>query len=228
LRASSPIPGGFEERVMQPFISVTGVAVPLLEDDINTDQIAPIPTKRSLKPDLREMFFHRARRLTDDELDPAYVLNKPQYKAASIFVTGQNFGCGSSREGAVWTMLAVGITCIVARSIADLYRENCLQNGVLPVELPDSDMDDFERRVLAADGGAPFIVDLRTQTISGPGGPDIHFDISEAERTSLLEGLDDIGMSLKHTQAIVEWETRMQATSPWLQKAIRADATEPA
>jgi 3-isopropylmalate dehydratase small subunit len=208
---------------MQPFVSVTGIAIPLLDDNINTDQIAPIPTKRSLKPDLREMFFHRARHLTDEQLDPAHVLNKPQYASPTIFLTGRNFGCGSSREGAVWTMQAVGIRCIVARSIADLYRENCLQNGVLPVELPDSDMDDFEKRVLATDGGAAFTVDLRTQTISGPGGSDIHFALSEADRTRLLEGLDDIGMSLKHAQAIAEWEARMQGHSPWLQKARRAD-----
>lgn len=213
---------------MQPFISVTGVAVPLFEDDINTDQIAPIPTTRSLKPDLRDMFFHRARRRADDELDPAHVLNKPQYAKPTIFVTGRNFGCGSSREGAVWTMLAVGVACIVARSVADLYRENCLQNGVLPVELPDGDMDDFERRVLAADGAAPFTIDLRTRTISGPGGSDIQFDISEADRTRLLEGLDDIGMSFKHAQAIDAWEERTRVGSPWLQKALRAPGTEPA
>lgn len=208
---------------MQPFTSVTGVAVPLLQDDINTDQIAPIPTQRSLKPDLREMFFHRARRLADDALDPAHVLNKPQYASPAIFVTGRNFGCGSSREGAVWTMQAVGIACIVARSIADLYRENCLQNGVLPVELPGGAMDALEKRVLAADGGAPFTVDLRTQTICGPGGPDIPFDIPEADRTRLLEGLDDIGMSLKHAQAIAVWEASARVHSPWLQKALRAE-----
>jgi len=208
---------------MQPFISCSGVALPFLEDDINTDQIAPVPSTRSLKPDLRELFFQRARRLADDTLDPAHIMNRPAYASPSIFVTGRNFGCGSSREGAVWTMLAVGVTCIVARSIADLYRENCLQNGLLPVELPDADMDDLERRVVAADGGAPFTVDLRTQTISGPGGADIRFEISDADRTRLLEGLDDIGMSLRHTQAIGEWEARMRARSPWLQKAQRAE-----
>ena len=213
---------------MQPFISITGVALPFIEDDINTDQIAPVPTTRSLKPDLRELFFQRARRLADDTLDPAHVMNQPRYAAPSIFVTGRNFGCGSSREGAVWTMLAVGISCIVARSIADLYRENCLQNGVLPIELPDAEMDAFEQRVLAADGAAPFTADLRSQTLSGPGGGDLHFDISDTDRTRLLEGLDDIGMSLKHTQAIAEWETRMRSASPWLQKAPRAPGTEPA
>lgn len=213
---------------MQPFTSVTGVAVPFLQDDVNTDQIAPIPTQRSLKPDYKALFFSRARRGADDTLDPAHILNQPQFAAPSIFVTGRNFGCGSSREGAVWTMMAVGVTCIIARSIADLYRENCLQNGVLPIELPDGVADGLEQRVIAANGAAPFTVDLVTQTISGPGGPDIRFDISEADRTRLLEGLDDIGMSLKHASEIAAWEAKTRTASPWLQRAVRAPGSEPA
>ncbi|MDB5545397.1 MAG: hypothetical protein JWO64_2546 [Hyphomicrobiales bacterium] len=211
---------------MQKFICVTGAAVPVLEDDINTDKIAPIPTKRSLKPDYEDMFFHRARRLPDDSLDPAHVLNQPQFAKASIFVTGRNFGCGSSREGAVWCMQAVGVSCIIARSISDLYRENCLQNGVLPVELADDVADDLEQRVVAANGARPFTVDLRTQTISGPGGPDIRFEMSSADRTRLLEGLDDIGMSLKNADAIFAWEARMRTEASWLQNAVRAPGTE--
>ena len=208
---------------MQPFISITGVAVPLLRDDVNTDQIAPVPTQRSLKPDYREMFFHRARRGVDDALDPSHVLNQPQFASPSILVTGRNFGCGSSREGAVWTLMAVGVTCIIARGIADLYRENCLQNGVLPIELPDDVAADFERRVVATDGAQPFTVDLQTQVISGPGGTDIRFDIPDADRTRLLEGLDDIGMSLKHMNEVAAWEERMRAKAPWLQRAARYD-----
>jgi 3-isopropylmalate dehydratase small subunit len=207
---------------MQPFICVSGVAVPFLEDDINTDMIAPVPTRRSLKPDYAELFFHRARRRADDSLDPAHVLNQPRFARPSIFVTGRNFGCGSSREGAVWTMQAVGVSCIVARSISDLYRENCLQNGVLPVELAEPLADALAQRVVAADGAQPFTVDLRSQTISGPGGEDIRFDISEADRMRLLEGLDDIGMSLRHAGEIAAWEARARIASSWLQKVERA------
>ncbi len=213
---------------MQPFTSVTGVAVPLLQDDINTDQIAPVPTQRSLKPDYKDLFFHRARRGADDALDPSHVLNQPQFAAPSIFVTGRNFGCGSSREGAVWTMMAVGVSCIIARSIADLYRENCLQNGVLPIELPDHVADTLEKRIVTANGAEPFTVNLETQLISGPGGPDIAFEISHADRTRLLEGLDDIGMSLKHASEIAVWEERARSASPWLQRALRSPDTEPA
>ena len=211
---------------MQPFTSVTGIAVPFLEDDINTDKIAPIPTKRSLKPDYEDMFFHRARRHADDSLDPAHVLNQPHFARAAIFVTGRNFGCGSSREGAVWTMQAVGISCIIARSISDLYRENCLQNGVLPVELGEAAADDLERRVIAANGAAPFTVDLRAQTLSGPGGTDVPFDMSAADRTRLLEGLDEIGMSLKNADAIAAWEARTRSTASWLQTAVRKPGTD--
>ena len=212
---------------MKAFSTITGIAVPFLEDDVNTDQIAPIPTKRSLKPDYREMFFHRARRLSDDQLDPNQVFNRPQFTNPSILVAGRNFGCGSSREGAVWTMQAVGIHVLIARSIADLYRENCLQNGLLPIELPDKAANDIEHRVIATDGKSPFTVNLVTQTISGPGGADIHFEISAADRMRLLEGLDDIGLSLKHADAIAAFEAKMKQTSPWLQRAIRAPGTEP-
>jgi 3-isopropylmalate dehydratase small subunit len=116
-------------------------------------------------------------------------------------------------------MLANNIRVIVARSFADIYRENCLQNGLLPVVMAEADAAAFEARVIAADGAAPFTVDLETQTISGPGGPDITFDIAAADRMRLLEGLDDIGLTLKHSDEIVAFEKRMAAAQPWLQTA---------
>jgi 3-isopropylmalate/(R)-2-methylmalate dehydratase small subunit len=202
---------------MQPFTAHTGIAAPLLRDDINTDQIAPIMHSRSLKEDYKAMLFHRARRREDGSEDADFVLNKPQFRGAGILVTGHNFGAGSSRESAVWSMVANGIRVIVAKSFADIYRENCLQNGVLPVVLVPQDADAFIARVVAADGGAPFTTDLATQRISGPGGPDIAFEIAAADRTRLLEGLDDIGMTLKHMDEIVGWEQRAAAVQPWLQ-----------
>jgi 3-isopropylmalate dehydratase small subunit len=199
---------------MQPFKRHTGIAVPLLKDDINTDQVAPVQAMREMKPDYKKMLFMRARME-----DPDFVLNKPQFASPGILVTGQNFGAGSSREAAVWGMLANDIRVIVAKSFADIYRENCLQNGLLPVVLDAGEQDAFIARVLAADGSAPFTVDLETQTIGGPGGPDIAFDISAADRMRLLEGLDDIGLTLKHTDEIVAWEKQMAAAQPWLQEA---------
>jgi 3-isopropylmalate dehydratase small subunit len=203
---------------MQPFTSHTGIAVPLLTNDINTDQIAPNLHAGALKEDYKGMLFARARRRADGSEDADFVLNKPQFRQSGILVTGHNFGAGSSRESAVWSMLANNIRVIVARSFADIYRENCLQNGLLPVVLDDKDADAFTARVVAVNGEAPFTVDLVTRRISGPGGSDIEFEIAAADRTRLLEGLDDIGLTLKHMDDIVNWERRAAEAQPWLQQ----------
>ena len=202
---------------MQPFTNHTGIAAPLLKDDINTDQIAPILNSRSLKEDYKAMLFMRARQRADGSEDPNFVLNKPQFRSAGILVTGQNFGAGSSRETAVWSMLANDIRVIVARSFADIYRENCLQNGLLPVALEAADADAFTARVVEVDGSAPFTVDLITQRITGPDGFDMGFELAGADRMRLLEGLDDIGLTLKHMAEIETWEQRAAAAQPWLQ-----------
>src|SRR5262245_11688823 len=191
---------------MQAFKSHTGIAVPLLKDDVNTDQVAPVQAMRNLKPDYKKLLFMRTK-----AEDPTFVLNQPQFQNPGILVTGHNFGAGSSREAAVWGMLANGIRVIVAKSFADIYRENCLQNGLLPVVLGPEDQDAFIARVVAADGAAPFSVDLEAQRISGPGGADLSFDIAAADRMRLLEGLDDIGLTLKHADEIVAWEKRTAA-----------------
>jgi 3-isopropylmalate dehydratase small subunit len=204
---------------MQPFSSHAAVAAPMLKDDINTDQIAPIMNTRSLKDDYKAMLFHRARRREDGSEDPDFVLNKPQFRNAGILVTGNNFGAGSSRESAVWSMTANNIRVIVAKSFADIYRENCLQNGVLPIVLAPDEADAFAARIVAVDGAAPFTVDLETQRISGPGGGDVAFEIAPADRMRLLEGLDDIGLTLKHMGDIESWEKRAAAAQPWLQTA---------
>jgi 3-isopropylmalate dehydratase small subunit len=199
---------------MQPFTSHTGIAVPLLKDDVNTDQVAPVQAMREMKPDYKTMLFMRAR-----AEDPNFPLNLPQFANPGILVTGNNFGAGSSREAAVWSMTANNIRVIVAKSFADIYRENCLQNGLLPVVLSPDQADAFIARVVAVNGSGPFTVDLKSQTISGPGGADITFDIPAADRMRLLEGLDDIGLTLKHTDEIVAFEKHMAASQPWLQQA---------
>jgi 3-isopropylmalate/(R)-2-methylmalate dehydratase small subunit len=204
---------------MQPFTTHTGIAVPFLKDDVNTDHIAPVQAMRALNPDYKALLFMRARQRDDGSEDPDFVLNQPQFRTPGMLVAGNNFGAGSSREAAVWGMLANNIRVIVALSFADIYRENCLQNGLLPVVLPPHDAQAFAARVVAVNGSAPFTVDLVTQRISGPGGPDIVFDISTAARMRLLEGLDDIGLTLKHREEIANWEHRMAADQPWLQTA---------
>ena len=202
---------------MQPFTSHTAVAAPYLRDDVNTDQIAPAVHSGGLKEDYKAMLFSRARRFENGSENPDFVLNKPQFRNAGILVTGHNFGAGSSRESAVWSMIANNIRVIVAKSFADIYRENCLQNGVLPIVLEPAAADAFIARVIAADGAVPFTADLNTQRISGPGGPDVAFEIAPAERMRLLEGLDDIGLTLKHMDGIANWEQRAAAAQPWIQ-----------
>src|SRR5438046_8518061 len=137
---------------MQPFTTSTVYAHLLLRYDINTNQISPHGAMRQLKPDYKVMLFARARFQPDGSEDPDFVLNQPQFRAPGILVTGHNFGAGSSRESAVWSMLANGIRVIVAKSFADIYRENCLQNGLLPVVLRAAIADGFIARVSAADG----------------------------------------------------------------------------
>jgi len=203
---------------MQPFKSHTGIAVPLLKDDINTDQIAPVQAMRALKPDYKELLLMRARRRDDGSEDPDFVLNRPQFRNPGILASGQNFGAGSSREAAVWGMLANNIRVIVAKSFADIYRENCLQNGLLPIVLAPADADAFVERVVRVNGAAPFTVDLPNGRISGPGGGDVGFELPAADRMRLIEGLDDIGFTLKHRDEIVTWEQRMAAAQPWLQQ----------
>jgi 3-isopropylmalate/(R)-2-methylmalate dehydratase small subunit len=205
---------------MQPFTTLTGVAAPLLLDDVNTDQITPTGLTRSLKPDYASILFSRWRRCPDGSENPDFVLNRPQYRGAKILVVGRNFGCGSSREGAVWAMAAFGIRCIVARSFADLYRDNFLKNVLLPVVLAPDDHVRLESLAVAVDGVEPFTVDLAQQKIFGPEGAIFGFEIAPAEKDALLEGLDEIGFTLKYAAAIAAWEAATQADRPWLQQMV--------
>jgi 3-isopropylmalate/(R)-2-methylmalate dehydratase small subunit len=204
---------------MKPFIRVTGVAVPFLEDDVNTDQIAPVGGGAKLGEDYAQTFFRHRRRLADGSEDPNFVFNQPQFKNPAILVAGKNFGCGSSRESAVWALQAIGVSCVVARSLADIYRENCLQNGVLPITLPDEAADRMEKAALDANGAQPFTVDLEARAISGPNGLALTFEISDSDRTRLLEGLDDIGLTMKHLDQIKAFEQKALEETPWAQRA---------
>lgn len=203
---------------MTTFSSITGPCVPFLEDDINTDQIAPIQMSSELKPDYADLLFKRQRQNADGSRTD-HILNRPQYAKPAILLSRHNFGCGSSREAAVWCLAAVGIRCIVARSIADIFRENCLQNGVLPIELDGAAAEALEARVLAANGREPFTADLPSQTLNGPAGLAIPFEIGASDKMRLIEGLDDIGVTLKHAADIEAWEAKAKSQFPWMQQA---------
>jgi 3-isopropylmalate/(R)-2-methylmalate dehydratase small subunit len=194
---------------MEPFVRLTGVAAPLLMDDINTDQVSPATT--AFEPDYAALLFSRWR------VEPDFVLNRKQFQSARILVAGKNFGCGSSRESAVWALAAFGIRCVVARSFGDMFRDNVLKNGLLPVALDDATAEEFEREAVAADGRATFTVNLETQSIAAPSGWVFHFPIGPADRNALLRGLDDIGLTLEHGKEIERWEERTRSTAPWAQ-----------
>jgi 3-isopropylmalate/(R)-2-methylmalate dehydratase small subunit len=206
---------------MRTFTRLTGIAAPLLHDDINTDQIAPVLPLRVLEPDYAAQLFARWRSRAGGSPDPDFVLSRPQFKGTRILVVGSNFGCGSSRESAAWALAAFGISCVVARSFADLFHDNCIKNGLLPIVLPEAHAPAFEALVGAIDGAAPFHVDLIAQTIHGPDGAVFSFVINPADRAALLEGLDEIALTLKHADQIAAWEARSHAEQPWLQSLNR-------
>ncbi len=205
---------------MEPFRSVTGAAAPLPQDDVNTDQIIPSAWLKDLNADLAHGFLAYMRRQPDGTRNEDFVLERPQFARAPILVTGANFGCGSSREHAVWALRAFGVRCVIGASPAEFFRENCLKNGVLPVTLEPAAMKALLERVTQVDGREPFTVDLEACEIRGPGGFVQRFDFPSGEREALLEGLDDIGLTLKSLPAIQAWEKKMAAERPFYQAAI--------
>ncbi len=202
---------------MEALDKVSGLAVAILEDDINTDQIAPVGDVTSFDQDYADLLFYNRRYGEDGRKNEAFVLNQPRFKNPSFLVTGANFGCGSSREHAVWAIKAVGIRCVVAPSFALFFHENCLQNGVLPVALEAKQMIEFADSVVVDNGVNSCSLSLQNQTISGPDGKSFDFEIAKSDRLRLLEGLDDIGLTLKYADDIARWEARMAETQPWLQ-----------
>jgi 3-isopropylmalate/(R)-2-methylmalate dehydratase small subunit len=201
-----------------PFAAVDGVAVPLLEDNVDTDAIAPLDVGR--RPDYARMLFRRRREAARAANAP-FLFDQPAFAQARLLVTGDNFGCGSSRESAVWALAGFGIRCVVARSFADSFRQNCLRNGLLPVVLAPDDANAFERLVVAANGTQTFGADLRAQRLTAPGGVGFRFDIDAHERQALLEGLDDIGQTLRFLGEIEAWERATRERAPHLQTLER-------
>jgi 3-isopropylmalate dehydratase small subunit len=203
---------------MEPFRTLTGIAAPLLLDDVNTDQIIPSAWLRDPHADLAAGFFGHMRRRPDGSRDLDFALEKPQFRTASILLVGDNFGCGSSREHAVWAMLAFGIRCVIGRSIADFFRENCLKNGVLPITLAAAEMDQLAARAVATDGTALLTVDLEARRITVPDGPTLAFALPEPDRAALLDGTDDIALTLRQAAEIEAWEAATRAARPFLQQ----------
>src|SRR5499425_1455556 len=202
---------------MDKFTVLTGVAAPLQIRNVDTDMIIPKQFLKTIKRSgLGKSLFYEMRYdpETGKEL-PDFVLNKPQYRKATILVAGDNFGCGSSREHAPWALLDFGIRCVIATDFADIFYNNCFKNGILPIKLPQAEVD---KLMDDANRGANAIisVDLEKQEIRGPDGGCINFEIDAFRKHCLLNGLDDIGLTLEKTPAIESFEAQNRAQQPWL------------
>ncbi|MDI7863081.1 3-isopropylmalate dehydratase small subunit [Rhizobiaceae bacterium n13] len=200
---------------MDKFVKLTGVAAPLPVVNVDTDMIIPKDYLKTIKrTGLGTGLFAEARYLEDGSPNPDFVLNKPAYQNAKILVAGDNFGCGSSREHAPWALLDFGIRCVISTSFADIFYNNCFKNGILPIVVSPENleklMDDASRG-----SNAILSIDLEAQEITGPDGGKITFEIDAFKRHCLLNGLDDIGLTLEKATAIDSFEKSTAETRPW-------------
>ena len=194
---------------MKPFTTLTGTAAPLLRANIDTDLLIPKQfLKTIVRTGLGRHLFFELRYDDQGQERPDFVLNRPEYRQTVILLGGPNFGCGSSREHAPWALLDFGILCVIAPSFADIFYNNCFSNGILPITLPMAAVEDLATE-------RPLTVDLPAQTVSG-GGRSYRFELEPARKTTLLEGLDAIGVSLASLPAIEAYEAKRAQATPWL------------
>lgn len=201
---------------MQKFDTLTGIAAPMDMINIDTDMIIPKQFLKTIKRSgLGISLFHEMRYDQDENERADFILNKDPYRQASILITGDNFGCGSSREHAPWALLDFGIRCVISTSFADIFYNNCFKNGILPIVVSVS-----EREALMADAAdrenPELKIDLVAKTISRPNGAVIAFDLDAHRRHCLLDGLDDIGLTMEKMQFIDGYEEARQSSHPWL------------
>jgi 3-isopropylmalate/(R)-2-methylmalate dehydratase small subunit len=201
---------------MQKFEKLEGVAAPLNIVNIDTDMIIPKQFLKTIKrTGLGKSLFFEMRYTQEGQELPDFVLNKPAYRKAQILVAGDNFGCGSSREHAPWALLDFGIRCVISTSFADIFYNNCFKNGILPIVVSPDDLkkllDDAERG-----SNATLTIDLPNQEIRGPDGGKVKFDLDPFRKHCLLNGLDDIGLSLEKSSSIDAFETKQKQAQPWL------------
>jgi 3-isopropylmalate/(R)-2-methylmalate dehydratase small subunit len=203
-------------RAMEPFKTLEGVAAPLNMINVDTDMIIPKQYLKTIhRTGLGKALFDEMRHNPDGSEKPDFVLNKPAYRKAKILVAGDNFGCGSSREHAPWALLDFGIRCVIAPSFADIFYGNCFKNGILPIRLPqeivDKLMDDAERGA-----NAIISIDLEKQEIKGPDGGTVKFEVDEFRKQCLLNGWDDIGLTMRAEDKISSFEQIQHTSQPWI------------
>jgi 3-isopropylmalate/(R)-2-methylmalate dehydratase small subunit len=199
---------------MQPFKTITGAAVPLLQANVDTDVIVRIE-RLTGNADLGHYAFEALRYLPDGSANPGCVFNQPRFAKAPILLAGRNFGCGSSREGAVTALMAMGISCVMAPSFGDIFFANCFRNGVLPIVLGEASIARLAE-------SSELTVDLERQSISAS-GKIFHFPVDALQRDGLLEGLDEIGLTLKATGEIAAWQSMDRAHRPWVWQTAKVE-----
>ena len=201
---------------MTPFTHLTAKATPLDVANVDTDQIIPKQFLKTVEREgLAKGLFYDLRFDPEGAEKPGFVLNDPRYAASGVLIAGDNFGCGSSREHAPWALLDFGIRCVISTSFADIFYNNCFQNGLLPVILP---VEQVRALMAEAKGGNHvFEIDLETQTVSAPSGATFAFDIDPGRKEKMLKGLDAIGETLQAAPAIDEFEQRQAVARPWLE-----------
>jgi 3-isopropylmalate/(R)-2-methylmalate dehydratase small subunit len=201
---------------MQPFTKLTSTPAPMKVMNVDTDMIIPKQFLKTIKrTGLGKSLFFEMRYKEDGSENPDFVLNKPAYRKSEILIAGDNFGCGSSREHAPWALLDFGIRCVISTSFADIFYNNCFKNGILPITVSPEDLD---KLFDDADRGsnATLTVDLEAQEIRGPDGGVVTFEIDPFRKKCLLEGLDDIGLTMEKATKINTYEAKAKTDRPWL------------
>ncbi|ETR78701.1 isopropylmalate isomerase [Afipia sp. P52-10] len=202
---------------MQAFTVLTGVAAPLVVPNINTDVIIRIERLIGADRDhLGPYCFEALRYRPDGTENPDFVLNRPPWRGAPIILAGANFGCGSSREGAVWALMGLGVRCIIAPSFGEIFFNNCFQNGLLPIVLLEADVQRMASEAEAAPDGGAIHVDLVRKIVASPAKCETAFAIDDRRQRALLEGLDEIGQTRLHSNEIVAWQDADRRSRPWI------------
>jgi 3-isopropylmalate/(R)-2-methylmalate dehydratase small subunit len=201
---------------MQPFTKLTGIAAPLPQANVDTDKIIPARFLKTIKrTGLGKNLFDAIRYRPDGSENPDFVLNQEPYRRAEILIAGPNFGCGSSREHAPWALLDFGIRCVIAPDFADIFHNNCFKNGILPIRLPQEICDRLMEDARLGPNSR-ISIDLEAQEVVRPNGERIRFEVDAFRRHCLLNGLDDIGLTMAKRDAIDAYEARARASQPWV------------
>jgi 3-isopropylmalate/(R)-2-methylmalate dehydratase small subunit len=205
----------------KPFNKLTAVAAPIIRSNIDTDVIIRIErlVGNSVRGTLGKWAFGSLRYLPDGSENPAFILNREPYRQAEILVTGPNFGCGSSREGAVWSLQELGIRAIIGSGFGDIFFANCFQNGILPIVVDKEIVDGLAAEIEATQGAGRVSVDLEAQTIVAPSGKQVTFEIDPRRREGLLQGLDEVALTLRRESEIQAFQAVDREARPWIHLA---------